>query len=80
MKGNKMPFNIKTVIEELKSKATDEQKQALNILEGRFYECITLRKQLSLAVETMGQIAQLSDNKVDAVQCENAIRVIDEMD
>lgn len=37
-----------------------------------------LKLQLNYALEVMGQIAKLSDNKVDAVQCANAIVVINE--
>lgn len=38
----------------------------------------TLKAQLNYALEVMGQIAKLSDDKVDAVQCANAIVVINE--
>ena len=37
-----------------------------------------LKQQLNYALEVMGQIAKFSDNKVDAVQCANAICVINE--
>ena len=35
-----------------------------------------LQAQLNYALEVMGQIAMYSDNKVDALQCANAIIVI----
>ena len=48
-----MPINIPTVIEELKKNATEDQRKALSILESRFYECITLRKQLEIATKAL---------------------------
>ena len=37
-----------------------------------------LRELLEQALQTMGQISKLSDNKVDAVQCANTICLIEE--
>lgn len=37
-----------------------------------------LEEQLNYALETMGQIAKLSDNTVDSVQCAHAICLINE--
>lgn len=37
-----------------------------------------LRELLEQALQTMGQISKLSDNKVDAIQCANTICLIEE--
>lgn len=44
-----------------------------------FDEYKKLKEKLSIALETLGQIAKLSDNTVDAVQCAKAISDIEGM-
>lgn len=53
-----MIINIPTVVEELKQNATEEQRCGLNILEGRFYECINIQKKLEIATKALEAYAR----------------------
>lgn len=53
----------------------EEKAKIRNRLENKIK---LLEEQLNYALETMGQVAKLSDNTVDAVQCAHAICLINE--
>ena len=53
----------------------DEKAKIKNKLENKIK---LLEEQLNYALETMGQIAKLSDNTVDSVQCAHSICLINE--
>ena len=53
----------------------DEKARVKNRLETKIK---LLEEQLNYALETMGQVAKLSDNMVDSVQCAHAICLINE--
>ena len=53
----------------------NEKAKIKNRLENKIK---LLEEQLNYALETMGQIAKLSDNTVDSVQCAHAICLINE--
>ena len=43
-----------------------------------YYDWVKTKELLNYALRTMGQIAKLSTDKVDAIQCANAICLIQE--
>lgn len=61
-----MPMHIPTIINELRANATEEQRKGLSILEGRFYDCIELKKKLDIATKALEEIERKSDKFDDS--------------
>ena len=74
-----MIINIPTVIEELKENATEEQRRGLNILERRFYECLTLGKELNIATKTLKEISVSLWDEIECRDCaQKALKEMEE--